>query len=227
MNFSRGNISNTRKALTEKNGIWNVSIMASAREVPDSNWHISSSTNSGYREQKWSFGQDFSLSVSSFDVVSKIGFVMFVQYPQWNFLSYWKWPIINFWICHHKTHCIDLRWSFDKKWQKRTPFAAQNTLIQNCVVIVENIYQPRRHHFGSFQRATIIYVEPPKTRAKKYKWPRLFKNGCHWNTNGNENLHVPAAWPCISSKILGLRTFQRFPWVFFPLNAKCACNNGK
>jgi len=96
MNFSRGNISNTRKALTEKNGIWNVSIMASAREVPDSNWHISSSTNSGYREQKWFFGQDFSLSVSSFDVVSKIEFVMFVQYPQWNFLSYWKWPIINF-----------------------------------------------------------------------------------------------------------------------------------
>jgi len=93
--------------------------MASAREVPDSNWHISSSTNSGYREQKWFFGQDFSLSVSSFDVVSKIGFVMFVQYPQWNFLSYWKWPIINFWICHHKTHCIDLRWSFDKKWQKK------------------------------------------------------------------------------------------------------------
>jgi len=37
-----------------------------------------------------------------------------------------------------------------------------------------------------------IYVEPQKTRAEKKYEKRLFKNGCQWNTNGNENLHVPA-----------------------------------
>jgi len=51
--FSRGNISNTKKALmTEQK--WNCKRINDGfeREVPDFNPNISSSTNSGYWEQK-------------------------------------------------------------------------------------------------------------------------------------------------------------------------------
>jgi len=162
MNSSRGNISNTKKALTEKNGIWNVSIMGSASErclIPSQ--HISSSTNSGFWEQKWTRFLSVCLfiwcclqicyvcTVSSMElfIVSKMGDYQLSEYAITRHIAWvWDEALIERKLIH---------------LQDKTPG------FKPPVVSVENIYQPRRQHFGSFQGATFIHVEPPKTRAKK------------------------------------------------------------
>jgi len=183
-----------RKHWLNKNGIWNVSI------VPDSMPHISSSTNS----DKLRFLGAKVIIWTRFIIVClficKIGFVMFVQCPQWNFLSYWEWTIINFPnIPSQDTFAWIWDEAFIQSCIKLISFAvAQNTRIQNwccyCGKILINLGENISEAFKGW-RHSYICVESPKTRAKKNmrKWPRLFKNGCHWNTNGKEN--VPAALP--------------------------------
>jgi len=196
MNSSRGNISNTKKALTEKNGIWNVSIMGSARK----RWLTPPHTFLQVQTQVFGSkcGQDFWVSVFSFGVVSKIGICYVCTVSSMELFIVLKMGDYQLSENAITRHIV---WVWDEalieSGKKLINLQDKTPGFKPAVVSVENIYQPRRQHFGSFQRATLIHVEPPKTRAKKNKWPRLFKNGCHWNTNGNENLHVPAAWTAV------------------------------
>ena len=210
MNSSRGNISNTKKALTEKNGIWNVSIMGSASErclIPSQ--HISSSTNSGFWEQKWTRFLSVCLfiwcclqicyvcTVSSMElfIVSKMGDYQLSEYAITRHIAWvWDEALIERKLIH---------------LQDKTPG------FKPPVVSVENIYQPRRQHFGSFQGATLFMWSHRKPELRKNKWPRLFKNGCHWNTNGNENLHVPVAWTAVYLVKLRLKDFWKISVSFF------------
>ena len=191
MNFSRGNISNTKKALTEQK--WNL------KRINRAWFHATH-----FFKYKLRFLGAKVIIWTRFIIVClficKIGFVMFVQCPQWNFLSYWEWTIINFPnIPSQDTFAWIWDEAFIQSCIKLISFAvAQNTRIQNwccyCGKILINLGENISEAFKGW-RHSYICVESPKTRAKKNmrKWPRLFKNGCHWNTNGNEN--VPAALP--------------------------------
>lgn len=209
MNSSRGNISNTKKALTEKNGIWNVSIMGSASErclIPSQ--HISSSTNSGFWEQKWTRFLSVCLfiwcclqicyvcTVSSMElfIVSKMGDYQLSEYA----------------ITRH------ISWVWDEALIERKVFCRTKHLDSNLLLLVWKIFINLGDNISeAFKGRHLFMWSHRKPELRKNKWPRLFKNGCHWNTNGNENLHVPAAWTAVYLVKLRLKDFWKISVSFF------------
>ena len=156
--------------------------------------------------------QDFWVSVFSFGVVSK--FVMFVQYPQWNFLSFRKWAIINFLNMPSQ----DTLHGFEMKlWLKENLFICRTKhLDSNLLLLVWKIFINLGDNISeAFKGRHLFMWSHRKPELRKNKWPRLFKNGCHWNTNGNENLHVPVAWTAVYLVKLRLKDFWKISVSFF------------
>ena len=102
-------------------------------------------------------------------------FVMFVQYPQWNFLLYWIWAmfldLMNFLnMPSQDTLICTLSRIWDHNFIQPGIKLVQlqcKTLIQNscCCSYSKILFQPRRQHWESFQRVTQNICETTENQS--------------------------------------------------------------
>ena len=134
-------------------------------------------------------------------------FVMFVQYPQWNFLSYWIWAmfhdLMNFLNMPSQDTLIYVPWAGYKN-KLHSKFECQTgiklvhlqckTFIQNrCCYYSKILIKPGDNIEKAFKGWHKIYVEPRKTRAKKkYENSDQGFSKMAVSETQMENLHVPA-----------------------------------